>query len=559
MDQRLAAMVGENALDTQDYIDMLFMRAYMPLTWVLMARTMEVRALTNEMLIMDVPHDRYPQHPHLVHVEVKLTFRKTNQADPRKANTYKLFDLPEEPAAHVRAPLWRWINYVRDRSFGDLATLPHTLVFPQFDGAGAPQYQTLWTDKVFRKALKTVIDGSGIMQTRWGPGTFKSHSLRRGCAQHRAMHVLPHKRWSLAQIRWWGGWAHSESSDILMRYIVEAHDRQQSYYGDSMEPYRRITSANHPENVPSGPNPDDYARLGDLNDMAERTQNVVQELRESMDLQLQAIVRSLNGLSKQWSTSKHLQPFLASATTLPQAPRPPGQTMMDANADPSAVMQSISGDHPTVGISVLREPMPSIPVALSIEDVIRQWEQADPPYHVYPLKDWPSLNPAWHKTETVRARWNQRKRIYEAYVKYADRSISKFEQLFGTKIRVALNAIAKHEGTGRPGRLGQKYKKAPRTKTHSILTRPPARERCSSDLQDYDITLSPGAIEAHLQAVEQAEAHASQDNPEARRPEETEEEYNVRQLMRDPRSPSTERRELEEAAEAARRLGQTSS
>lgn len=551
MEDRLAKLSAANAQDTQDYIDTLFMRAYMPLTWVLMARTMEVRALTNDMLVMDVPHEAYPDRPGLIHIEVKLTFRKTNQADPNKANMYKLFDLPEEPAAHVRSPLRNWLTYVRARSFEDLATLPQTLVFPQFDGAGTPQYQTPWTDKVFRKALNSVIVGSGIMETRWGPGTFKSHSLRRGCAQHRAMHMLPHKRWSLEQIRWWGGWAPSESNEILMRYILEAHDRQQNYYGDSMDPYRMVSSLNHAENYPSGPAPSNHARLADIAALETRTLSVVHDLRAAMDTQLHNVLLAVQGLYKQPA------PRLPMAMTTMLAPSASSNANVDrSNSDQVLDIGIPSTTLPSSAIS--KQPIPTIPDAGSIADVIEQWERPNPPYHVYALKDWPAINPRWSRTATVRSRWCQRKRIYEAYVKYADQSIARFHELFGTRIGSALKNIAAFEGTQRPERRGQKYNKsASRKLLAAVVSNPPRVPRVSAassseEPHDFGDVLSPATLQAHVQAAEAIELHASQGNPYERRPGETDEEYNVRQLRLDQRSPSTERRELAEAAERAR-------
>jgi hypothetical protein len=41
-------------------------------------------------------------------------------------------------------------------------------------------------------------------------GQYTTHSLRRGGLQYRFMFAPIGKRWSLARIRWWGGWAIGE-------------------------------------------------------------------------------------------------------------------------------------------------------------------------------------------------------------------------------------------------------------------------------------------------------------------------------------------------------------
>jgi hypothetical protein len=43
-----------------------------------------------------------------------------------------------------------------------------------------------------------------------GAGTFTTHCFRRGGAQYRFMYAPIGEHWSLARIRWWGGWAEGE-------------------------------------------------------------------------------------------------------------------------------------------------------------------------------------------------------------------------------------------------------------------------------------------------------------------------------------------------------------
>jgi hypothetical protein len=41
-------------------------------------------------------------------------------------------------------------------------------------------------------------------------GSFSTHCFRRGGAQYRFMYAPVGQRWSLAVVRWWGGWAEGE-------------------------------------------------------------------------------------------------------------------------------------------------------------------------------------------------------------------------------------------------------------------------------------------------------------------------------------------------------------
>jgi hypothetical protein len=50
--------------------------------------------------------------------------------------------------------------------------------------------------------------GAGIRQA--AGGSFSTHCFRRGGAQYRFMYAPIGERWTLAVVRWWGGWAEGE-------------------------------------------------------------------------------------------------------------------------------------------------------------------------------------------------------------------------------------------------------------------------------------------------------------------------------------------------------------
>ncbi|KAI5987257.1 hypothetical protein EDD15DRAFT_2372705 [Pisolithus albus] len=74
--------------------------------------------------------------------------------------------------------------------------------------------------------INEAVAGAGI------PGSFSTHCYRRGGAQYRFMFTRVGQRWTLACVRWWGGWAEGEHRDTLMRYLLnELH----SYENDHSE------------------------------------------------------------------------------------------------------------------------------------------------------------------------------------------------------------------------------------------------------------------------------------------------------------------------------------
>ena len=66
-----------------------------------------------------------------------------------------------------------------------------------------------------------------------------THAFRRGSAQNKFFYEDKNKRWSLKMIKWWAGWAESEGSDVVMRYLLdEVHSVEQEVLADAMAPDR---------------------------------------------------------------------------------------------------------------------------------------------------------------------------------------------------------------------------------------------------------------------------------------------------------------------------------
>lgn len=593
MDGELARMHRADDTESADYRDMLFMRAYLPLTWVMMARTSEIRLLKNNMIRYDLPHRLFGDEENGRHMEIRLVFRKTNQADPNKANVYQVFDDAEEPAAHVRLPLENWRNYVRKRSHANLADHPDALLFPTFDAAGTPKFLQHWGNVPFYKIYRKVIDGSGVEENRWGPGTFRAHSMRRGCAQHRAMFVLPGKRWSLEQIRWWGGWAPSESNEVLMRYLIESHDRQQNYYGDSMDPYRNFIALNTHLHGTAGPQAESVARHGDLQVVEQRVKQTILDLRIAMQRENQLILDAIQSLK----TTTFIHPALLRPTsTARSVENPSGETatatassshpQADSAAEetgpdaPSSMAPDIDmtedGDDPGLRFY-------GVPRASSIPECIELWEKPKLPFHPYAMKDWPRVNPGW--VQAAKQQFSNRKRIYDAFVEQAGRSYDKYYELFGTGISASLENVRLQTGKRQRYRstkikvnpIPRPAGPRPRVQPRGIAVSDNDGDEESANEDDGEIDRdsgsdepSPRTLAAQVEAAERAEqAASSQERPPpslsintqttailqgAGQTGLTEEELNVRALMAPggEDSPDTAREKAEaEAAQAA--------
>lgn len=67
-----------------------------------------------------------------------------------------------------------------------------------------------------QKWISEFTTGAAIPQA--AGGSFSTHCFRRGGAQYRFMFAPTGKRWTLRQVRWWGGWAEGEhvSLDVFV-------------------------------------------------------------------------------------------------------------------------------------------------------------------------------------------------------------------------------------------------------------------------------------------------------------------------------------------------------
>lgn len=83
---------------------------------------------------------------------------------------------------------------------------PEDYIFPSMNTYGkAYPHQPISSD-VVQKMINEFAKNAGIR----GAGRFTTHCFRRGGAQYRFMFAPIGQRWTLARIRWWGGWAIGE-------------------------------------------------------------------------------------------------------------------------------------------------------------------------------------------------------------------------------------------------------------------------------------------------------------------------------------------------------------
>ncbi|ORY42477.1 hypothetical protein BCR33DRAFT_718166 [Rhizoclosmatium globosum] len=69
------------------------------------------------------------------------------------------------------------------------------------------------------RILQKLVSGAKLLDGK--RGFYSSHCFRRGGAQYRFMEAPPSKRFSLAAVKWWGGWSPHESIEVILKYLLE--------------------------------------------------------------------------------------------------------------------------------------------------------------------------------------------------------------------------------------------------------------------------------------------------------------------------------------------------
>jgi len=102
--------------------------------------------------------------------------------------------------------MWNWKEFYETRLLGRKLK-PDDYIFPSLgvNGLVAHPHIPVSSD-IVQKRINEWAAAAGIT----GAGHFTTHCFRRGGAQYRFMFAPMGQRWTLARIRWWGGWAIGE-------------------------------------------------------------------------------------------------------------------------------------------------------------------------------------------------------------------------------------------------------------------------------------------------------------------------------------------------------------
>lgn len=108
------------------------------------------------------------------------------------------------PSADLYQHMINWIDFYElmiGRPLG-----PEDFLFPSISINGTVEPHRHMTAEMAQKVITAFAKAANIP----GAERFTTHCFRRGGAQYRFMFAPIGSRWTLARIRWWGGWADGE-------------------------------------------------------------------------------------------------------------------------------------------------------------------------------------------------------------------------------------------------------------------------------------------------------------------------------------------------------------
>lgn len=430
--KKLAEYDATPLLLTPERTHLEFMHAFMIVSYRLWTRCEETCQMEWGDLDSNVGFSTDTKEPYR---SITLTFRKTNQLDPKKSNTYHLPKLHTRPLVDVLYALPRWQKY-----WEFCAQRPpqaHDLMFPSMyasTGQLRPAQKLRNTEiNTFLKKLEVLSTVSASFY-----GTFTTHCFRRGGLQDSTVHAHDYgiDAWSIGAAKWWGGWSQNESQNTLMKYLFEETQKKEEWYGDMQTP----RSVYPRQEFFAGGTSTVYTKA------IEQVHKDFTEIQYKMDQQSKELAK-LSSSSTALSVEKIVPMLLQVLSVLPQ------QTASSSSNTQHGVVQdnhqiAKASQQEQVYQEVERQrrtcleeniqhdmfcPLPApdlsgqcivakdgtplpqhIPEARSIQDVVRQWEKGDPSSGLLPLCKWvPAMRKKGIGNNAMT--YSNRKTIYKAF------------------------------------------------------------------------------------------------------------------------------------------------
>ena len=118
----------------------------------------------------------------------------------------------DDPSIDAYTHLLNWLNFYEALIGRPLQPDDH--LFPTIGSSGLIHPERPMSPDIAQKQITTMLNEAGIHGAT-------THCFHWGGAQYRFMFTPIGKRWTLARIRWWGGWAQGEHVGLFLAFLLQ--------------------------------------------------------------------------------------------------------------------------------------------------------------------------------------------------------------------------------------------------------------------------------------------------------------------------------------------------
>jgi hypothetical protein len=121
---------------------------------------------------------------------------------------FRIPDQPKIPATDMKKCVEAW-KYHLETHLLKRPLEPEDYIFPSIS-TNRESVRVEFSVPVPAETTKKKVNQFAAAAGLPGAGKYTTHCFRRGGAQYRFMYAPAGERWTLATVRWWGGWSPNE-------------------------------------------------------------------------------------------------------------------------------------------------------------------------------------------------------------------------------------------------------------------------------------------------------------------------------------------------------------
>ncbi|KAJ7855319.1 hypothetical protein B0H14DRAFT_3647063, partial [Mycena olivaceomarginata] len=436
----------------------LAFKCFASTSWTIWSRYVHASRLQRKHLTFGLEDSKAFNTPYF---ELQLTNRKgwqkrinkTQKEADLRSGKFKICAQPDLPACDAFNWMTRWVKYLEEDIYGRTLQ-PDDYIFPAIGANGIVQTGEHISHDDVQKWITEFAAGADLPRAN---GMFSTHCFCRGGAQYRFMFAPVGRRWTLRQVRWWGGWAEGEHRDTLIKYLLDELNTYEDDYSGMLLPVQPDT---------------DRCFLGEGSSTAPATAENITLLHQS----LSADIRTLSGafdkllhvvadaVTSPTSANSFHQPIPSSQFQIPPAlaltrplipislasPGPSHPLPLTTTSNSQPVVLTRGRPLPAMGLIV-----PDVPITLpsgkksrrqdSWSIIVKHWEEGDPAHGLTtPLRDWPQ---DWLRgaNKPLAMKHHQRKIVALEYIDQYNRNTEDFLKVYpeakdgSSKLLLAIN------------------------------------------------------------------------------------------------------------------------